>query len=306
MVAVAFLPLGVRADPLPVLAIYTFSAGGTAAPAVGAAFADAIADQVRAAGGIDVVRGAPTLDRSQFRSDARSHGADYFLIGAIEPVGSKFSVILELEHTRTGLLAWSSTFQAAGTADLTGQGTVVRQAVFDQIGRTSLPTPAPAPSTGAAAVLRPADAFNVPLSTPTPQPSVDYAVMNFDGSALPSDRAFAVRAVLENVRKRGVTAGAVASVPADLQTAGAQACMDTGAAKVVGGTLDTKRIESVTAPPATTASLQLHVYDCRTQSVFARPLAGEQTMPISTDAIRSVVDAALAAYFGAPLGERRP
>jgi hypothetical protein len=95
-------------------------------------------------------------------------------------------------------------------------------------------------------------------------------------------------------------------VPADLQTAGAQACMDTGAAKIVGGTLDTKRIESVTAPPATTASLELHVYDCRTQTVFERPLVADQTMPISTDAIRSVVDAAVAAYFGAPLGDRKP
>ncbi len=293
-----------RADDAPKLAVYGFAVNGSAPAGLGAQCADAIGAQIRTAGGVDVLRGAATLMPSQYREDARAKSADFFLIGAIAPVGNRFSVIEQLVRTRTGLLAWSSTLQVTDVAELNGQGALVRQALLDALGTARFPALSATRNAAPAATPAPRDtraqAFNVPISQPTIAPASTFAVMSFGGTALPSDRAFAVRAVLENIRRRGVSAATAAAVPADLQTAGAQACVDTGAATIVGGTLEETRVPSLTAPPATTASIALQVYDCRTHTLATKPLASTKTTPVGTDAIRAAADEAAAAYFGGP------
>ncbi len=300
LVAALMPALAARADDAPTLALYPFTTDGSAPAGTGAQFADALAADMRAAGGVTVVRGPENVAPAQYQADALKAGADYFLIGAVAPVGNRFSVIEQLVRARTGLMVWSATYQAAGLDDVRGQGAQVRQALFDQIGHASFPVihaaaPSPAPTAASSKVVPAATA----VASPSPPPST-FAVMSFGGNALPSDRAFAVRAVLDNIRQRGVTAAADLSVPADLQQAGAQACMDTGAATIVGGTLDVTRAETISAPPSATAAITLQVYDCRTQTLTTKPLTATKTTPISTDAIRSAADAATTAYFGAP------
>jgi hypothetical protein len=170
--------------------------------------------------------------------------------------------------------------------------------LFDLIGRSTVPATnalSPAPSSAPAAAFVPS---STPPSTPSPTPAT-YAVVTFGGSALPSDRAFAERVILEAIRSRGVTAVADALQPQDLGTSGAQACIDTGAATIVGGTLETTRNESLTAPSSANAAIALQVYDCRTQRLYDRPLNETKSAPISSDAIRAASEAALGGYFSA-------
>jgi hypothetical protein len=292
LLALAVVPRGAIADAAPALAIYSYAVSNAVPPAIGAGYADAVAAEIGAAGGVTVVRGASSLTPTQYRNDAKSHDADYYVTGSVAAIGSTYSVLSELVNTRNGLIVWTSTVMASSVADLRGQGAGARQAFFDQIGHASfhlsVPAPAPAPS-----VTIPL----APVPAPSPTPVSTFAVVSFGGSALPSDRAFAVRSVLENLRKRGLSAAAQEAVPNDLHIVGAQDCMDTGAATIVGGSLETTRLESQAAPPATTAVVTLQIYDCRTQHVSAKPLTSTATTPISTDAIRAAVDAAITAYF---------
>ena len=300
--AATLLPLTARAEAAPKLAVYDFTVNGSVPQTIGAQFAAAVASELRTGGGVNVVTGPPALTAARDRDDARSQGADYYLTGAIAPLTTRYSVICELVSVRTGLLVWSSTLQAGTADDLRGQGALVRQILSDQIGRTSFPTvratapqsTAPAPVGSAAALALTNGA--APLNSASP--AATFAVVTFGGSALPSDRAFAVRTVLESIRRRGASAVTDSLQPQDLSVSGAQACMDTAAATVVGGTLETMRSESVSAPTAATATVALQVYDCRTQRLFAGPLAGMKAAPISSDAIRDATDAALAGYFG--------
>ena len=295
------------ADVAPKLAVYDFTVNGSVPQTVGAQFAGAVASELRTGGGVNVVTGPPALAAARDRDDARSQGADYYLTGAVAPLTTRYSVICQLVSVRTGLLVWSSTLQAGSADDLRGQGALVRQILADQIGRTSFPTvsatapqspapqsSAPAPASSTAAVALAAGA--APLGSPSP--AATFAVVTFGGSALPSDRAFAVRTVLESIRRRGASAVTDTLQPQDLSVSGAQACMDTAAATVVGGTLETMRTESASAPTAATATVALQVYDCRTQRLFTGPLAGMKAAPISSDAIRDATGAALAGYFG--------
>jgi hypothetical protein len=291
VLALALVPLAARADLGPKLAVYDLSVSGSVPAAVGTQFAATIAAEIRAAGGVDVVTGAPGLAAAHDRDDARAQGAEYYLSGAIAPVGSTYAVICELISVRTGLLVWSSTLQAATTADLRGQGTLARQVLLDHVGRSVFPTVnATPPPPG---LVAPADA----MATPTPAPAT-FAVVSFGGSALPSDRTFAESVVLDAIRRHGASAVTDRLQPQDLAVSGAQACMDTGAATVIGATLDTTRAESPSAPQPASASIALAVYDCRTQQLFAKPLAFTKAAPISSDAIRSAAEAAIAAYLG--------
>ncbi len=304
-VSVALLPfVAVRADDLPKLAIYDFAVQGDATGTAGRDFADAIASDVRSAGGVDVVRGATGIATSGARADARAHGADYFVIGVIQPFGGgTYNVLTQMVRTRTGLLMWSTSAQAKTAADLNGQGTAIHDVMLADVRANSFPTissafagappatpaPTPAPTPTSAA-----DVLNVPLSKPTIAPPSAFAVLMLGGTAEAGDRAFATRIAADNIRRRGSSAAA-ATAPA--QTPGPDACAATGAADVVGGSLDLTRVETLTALPSTTAAVTLTVYDCRTH-VFSKPLTATTAAPIGTDAIHGAIDGALASYFG--------
>jgi hypothetical protein len=162
--------------------------------------------------------------------------------------------------------------------------------LFDQIGRSAFPTVKATPPPAGFVASANAE------TTPTPTPAT-YAVVTFGGTALPGDRALAVRAVLDVIRGHGATAVADALQPQDLSVSGAQACEDTGAATIVGGSLETTRPEQLNAPPAANAAVALQVYDCRTQQLYGKALNASKNAPISSDAIRDATQTAMNAYF---------
>lgn len=296
LVVLSLAPLAARAAVAPVLAVDSFTTGTGVAAAVGAQFADAIADEARDAGGVIVVRGAPNLTPAQFRGAARSLSADDYLIGSIAPVGNAYSVLIQLVNTRTGLLTWNTTVQVASVADVHGIGAQVRQLLLDQSGRGTFAPAAAAPAAS------PAVAFAAPDAESTPFPPSTYAVLTFGGSALTLERTLALRTVLAEIRKRGASAVADGVTGGDVESTGAQACMDTGAATIVGGTLDTVRVDDPTvvapAPAApVTASIALQAYDCRTQTLLPKTLTAEKSAALSSDAIRAAASAVIARYL---------
>jgi hypothetical protein len=297
LVVLALLPQVARAAVAPVLAVDSFATGTGVAASVGVQFADAIAGEARDAGGVIVVRGAANLTPAQLRSAARALNADDYLIGSIAPVGNAYSVLVQLVSTRSGLLTWSTTVQVASAADLHGIGAQVRQLLLDQSGRGTF---APAVATPA-----PSGAFAVPAAESTPFPPSTYAVMPFGGSALTLDRTLALRTVLDEIRKHGASAVADGVTGGDVESTGAQACMDTGAATIVGATVDTTRGDDLTAatpaPSApVTASISLQAYDCRTQTLLPKAVTAEKSAPLSSDAIRAAAGAVVASYLTPP------
>ncbi len=285
------VPPPVRADVAPVLVVYGFTVVDNVPPAVGQRFADAIAGEA-AGPGVIIARSEGNIMPANVRADAVARNADYYLTGTIAPVGHTYAVLVQLVRVGTGLLTWNTSVQAAGAGDVVGIGAQVRQVIVDQTGRGSFAKTPPSYAAPARAAL-PA----VPPSPPAPSadvPPSTFAVMMLGGTALPSDRSVAVRTVLDGIRKHGASAVADALTGADLLAAGAQACMDTGAATIFGGTLDTLHSD---APDAVTARIALQAYDCRTQSVLQQPIAVQKTAAVSSDAIATAAGTAIAAYF---------
>jgi hypothetical protein len=283
VLACAFVPVGVAAADRPTIAVYDFAVTGGEAD--GKAYGDAIADELRAGGDVTVVR-SPGVASQNARVDAKTHDADYFVIGAVTVVGTSRSALTQLARTRTGLLMWSAPVIGNGPDGVHGQGAQIRDVVTGDFRRNSFPTLTPPPETPTpspkpfAAGGNPADLFRV--GTPTPQPIAAYAIIAFSGSAAPGDRAFAARAAMENIRRRGSTANALRP-DAPVQAPGADACGVTGSAVTMSGTVDLERTVGLTTLPSNTASVTLLIYDC---------------------AKRAAVDTALETYFGSPLPTR--
>ncbi len=304
VLACAFVPIGVAAADRPTVAIYDFAVIG--GDVDGKAYGDAIADELRAAGDVTVVRSSGVTSQNA-RTDAKAHDADYYVIGSISVVGTTRSAITQLVRTRTGLAMWSAPAIGDGPAGVHGQGSQIRDVVASDFRHNSFPTLTPPPETPTpspkpfSAGGNPADLFRV--GTPTPQPIATYSIIAFGGSAAPGDRAFAARAAAENIRRRGPTANALRP-EAPVQAPGAEACGVTGSAMTMSGTLDLERTVGLNTLPSNTASVTLTIFDCAKNAAFAKPLTAKVTAPIGTDAIRAAVDAALETYFGSPLPAR--
>jgi hypothetical protein len=100
-----------------------------------------IADEITAAGGITVVRGATDAKPADYRSLARAAGADVYFSGSVVPVGPGYSAIENLVSTRSGTVMWSTTMQFRSIADIVGEGA----RIHDELMRGEA-TPAPVPS----------------------------------------------------------------------------------------------------------------------------------------------------------------
>jgi hypothetical protein len=281
-------PAPVRADVAPMVVVYGFAVVNGVPSTVGERFADAIADEARGQG-IIVDRDASGTTPARYRSDALARHADYYLTGTIAPVGRTYSVLVSLVHASTGLLTWNTSVQAASARDLLGVGANVRQVIVDQTGRGSFSASTRGPSYAAAGGA-------TPSPPPVAPPPSTYAVMMLGGSALPGDRDLAVRTVLGSIRTRGASAVADALTGADLLAVGAQACMDTGAATIIGGTLDTSPLDTADGE---NAMIALQAYDCRTQTVLPKAIAVQKSGPVSSTAIQTAATSAIASYFAA-------
>jgi hypothetical protein len=125
----------------PVLVIYAFNQTESMPEGAGAAVADKVASEIRALGGVTVVRPPNTTKPSDYRTVARDAGADFYAFGSIVPVGAGYSAIEQLITTRGGTVKWSVTMSFKTIADVQNEGSRIR----DEILRGATPPPA-APS----------------------------------------------------------------------------------------------------------------------------------------------------------------
>ena len=258
------------------LVVYPFAVSGTMPEELGAQVSDKIAGEITALGGITVVRGAANTKPAEYRAAARAAGAEVYFSGSIVPVGAAYSAILHLVSTRSGTIAWAATTSFHNLADVTGQGARVR----DELLRGEPPPPPGTAPSGTSLI--------------TPPPMNGYAVLPVTGSALEGDRAYALRAVLETLARRGSAAAAVTS--ATPVPDGAAICTISGARKIIVGSLDTTRVATSGAVPQTTAHLTLQTYDCRTHALDLQPTVINHIAPVANDAIRGAVEDAISAF----------
>jgi TolB-like protein len=133
-VALACLIAGLLFAPAsaaaPILVVYPLAIAGSVPAAMGQAFADRVATEVTAAGGISVVHGDTAAKPAEYRTAAKAAGATVYFSGSIAPVGSRFAAIEQLVSTKGGIVVWSQTIQFQTLADLNGEGTRIRDTLL--------------------------------------------------------------------------------------------------------------------------------------------------------------------------------
>jgi len=128
-------------------------------------------------------------------------------------------------------------------------------------------------------------------------PMSGFAVLPVTGSALDSDRLYAVRAIVTALQRRGFNAVTLTGSGAvDPQVDGAGECTATHAQALIAGTLDTTRVDSADTPAQTTAHVSLRTYDCRTHTFGAQATVVNHIAPIANDAITGAADDAVSAF----------
>jgi hypothetical protein len=273
VVAAATVPVR-GAEPPPVLMFFPFQAGSGVPDGVGAAASKQIASELTAIGGVTVVLGDPSVQRTDFRSTARAAGADAYVTGQIVSIGTnRYAGLEQLVSARAGVLLWSNTVQFRDVGDLSGAG----RALHDVL----LQVPA-APTT----------AGTLPTAaTPTPGPQFGgILVLPATGSASRGARDLATQAVTDAVKHLGFQ---VVSMPRRSQAASGL-CDATHAALLVSTRLEmTHGVPATGGPPQTTAIVSLATFNCATDAIDPNPIAVDHSALQDDDAIRAAVTDAL-------------
>jgi hypothetical protein len=169
--------------------------------------------------------------------------------------------------------------QFRSIADVTGQGARVR----DELYRGEPKPPAGIAANGTSLI--------------TPPPMSGYAVLPVTGSALDSDKVYALNAIVDALKSRGYNVAPVTSPDAiDPATGGAVVCTASGAQTLVVGSLDTTRVATSGATPQTTAHIALRTFDCRSHALDLQSTVVNHIAPIANDAIRGAVEDAISAF----------
>ena len=261
------------------LVVYPFAVSGTTPPELGAQLTDRIAAEITALGGVDVVHGPAAAKPADYRAAAQAAGADFYYSGSIVLVFNRYSAIENLVSTRSGTVMWSFSMQFRTLDDVSGEGGRVR---------AELMRGAPAPPAGIAANG---------TSLVSPPPMSGYAVLPVTGSGPEADRAFALTALVDTLKRRGFNVVPVTSAtPIDPAVDGASVCATTGAQTLIAGTLDTTRVATSGTTPQTTAHIALRNFDCRSHAFDLQSTVVNHIAPVENDAIRGAIEDAISAF----------
>jgi hypothetical protein len=140
----------------PSLVIYPFDVQGGMDKKIGIAMAQITAQQISAAGGINVSAVPEDVTRANFLANARTLKTDYYISGYVTPVGDIAAVVVQLVAVDSGIIIYSQTAQVQTVADVASQALVERDAILvnahpgsrNPVAETS-GTPAPTSTNGA-------------------------------------------------------------------------------------------------------------------------------------------------------------
>jgi hypothetical protein len=222
--------------PPPSVVVYPLTGVGVS-PDVGGNVAVLLATRLAQLGGVTVKPPTPGTDRRAFLTAAVAIGADYYVTGFLQPVGSDVSLIVQVVSTHSGSIVYSTTSTVRTYADAANEADVIHDAVLRHAGRAyaaldapaPLPTDTPRPS-GRAVNLskalrgkrRAAGASSAATPTPaakaaSPSPAIAAAgsrvlVPDAAGDGDTATHAAAAAALADALRRRGIDA---ATLPTD-------------------------------------------------------------------------------------------
>lgn len=136
--------------------IYPFDVQTGVDSKIGFAIASILAQEMAAAGGLNVLPVPVGVKRSDFLETARTQHADFYIGGYVTPVGDSAAVVEQVVSVDSGVILFSQTAQVQSVADVASQSLLARAQILAFVGRgtqtiqtQSTGTPAPTSTNGA-------------------------------------------------------------------------------------------------------------------------------------------------------------
>jgi hypothetical protein len=150
-VAATTTPTPLFLSQSPEVMVYPFDVQGGIDPRIGMAIAQILAQEMIAAGGINVPPVPQSVKRPDFLDNARAAHADFYISGYVTPVGDRASVVEQVVSVDSGVILFSQTAQVAGVADVASQSLMARSEILAFVNRgneevQTQPSATPAPS----------------------------------------------------------------------------------------------------------------------------------------------------------------
>ncbi len=140
----------------PVVMVYPFDVQTGADARIGMAIAQILAQEMLAAGGVNVPAVPQTVKRADFLENARAARADFYISGYVTPVGESAAVVEQVVSVESGVILFSQTAQVTSVADVASQSLLARSEILAFVGRgtetvqtQTSNTPAPTSTNGA-------------------------------------------------------------------------------------------------------------------------------------------------------------
>jgi len=136
--------------------IYPFDVQTGVDAKIGFAIASILAQEMSAAGGLNVLAVPNGVKRTNFLDTARAQHADFYISGYVTPVGDSAAVVEQVVSVDSGVILFSQTAQVQSVADVASQSLLARAQILAFVGRgtqniqtQSTNTPAPSSTNGA-------------------------------------------------------------------------------------------------------------------------------------------------------------
>ncbi len=152
----AAAPPAPKLSQVPVILIYPFDVQTGADPKIGIAIAQISAQEMAAAGGLEVPPIPQGVKRADFLDFAHAQKADFYISGYVTPVGETAAVVEQVVSVDSGVILFSQTAQVSSVADVASQSLLARTQILAFTGRETQNvetqasnTPAPTSTNGA-------------------------------------------------------------------------------------------------------------------------------------------------------------
>ncbi|HEY2475904.1 MAG TPA: hypothetical protein VGI19_14035 [Candidatus Cybelea sp.] len=288
----------------PVILIYPFEVQTGADPKIGIAIGQILAQEMAAAGGLEVLAIPQGVKRANFLDYAHAQKADFYISGYVTPVGETAAVVEQVVSVDSGVILFSQTAQVSSVADVASQSLLARTQILAFTGRgtqnvqpQASNTPAPSSTNGAKvpisgigsivdSVFKHKGSSRGASPAPTTKPSrgvivapvtAASAITSTDLASATHELYFAMNHFF-NAQMTGVT-----SAPAQSTD---QICGSNRDNTVAAGTLQAARVHNHTQ-----VTFDLTMYTC-----FGAPLDHQVGKGAS---YKAAVDAAVSAYVTA-------
>ena len=134
-----------------IILIYPFDVQTGVDPKIGFAIAEILAQEMAAAGGLNVLPVPVGIKRADFLDTAKKQRADFYISGYVTPVGDSAAVVEQVVSVDSGVILFSQTAQVQSVADVASQSLQARAQILALLGRgtqniQTQPTNTPAPT----------------------------------------------------------------------------------------------------------------------------------------------------------------